>query len=605
YLPKCHGAAARECRDMLHAVARAHSGIGAEVAIGAKTPHRSNGSVRGRGGTAGDEARDSEAPVRQSRPRRDRHADERPQASTEVPSDQFESWSGSSDDESILYGPHPSTHSRRRLRQRLRRQRERQTQRLQSHQQKFWKRVFHRVSHSPPSDGGSSAPEASQDEGAPRVPRIAEEHEARTRARLGRAAGVHRAWEEAHSRRNSDSHRTQNSGVSTMSGDDEPTISDLLMATVGVDLSLSAFRRVSHLYQISPTDVACQLTIIESSCYCQIQPFELINKEFSRGDSSRAHNVRQMTRWCTQITHWAAATILLEPTPVRRCRMLKYFIELGIQLLALKNYDAVMAINAAIYSASVMRLKHAWSLLPEKHSLMCRRIHEAMSPTHNYANYRSLLRRTDPPFLPFLGLYLTDLTFIEDGNPTYRRFEGPAAATPSQAGMQGDFHRLPPLQRNQHSSEGVSSASQPPSQAVGPVQLVGQTCALFARRQDVDLASRQILVNFEKAYRLAGVIREMQKFQVEYSGNFAMAIPGLQQYLIEQWSLYESEGYNDDKIYNMSLNWEPRALQLGPDTQQLLQEQEPSALRFSRLLPGSQRQKNRDPAAQNDTSTSG
>ncbi|KAJ2713481.1 Ras guanine nucleotide exchange factor bud5 [Coemansia spiralis] len=290
--------------------------------------------------------------------------------------------------------------------------------------------------------------------------------------------------------------------------------------------------------------------------------------------------------------------------------MLKYFIELGIQLLALKNYDAVMAVKAAIYSASVMRLKRTWDILPEKFSLMCRRIHEAMDPDHNYANYRRLLRRSEPPFLPFLGLYLTDLTFIDDGNPTYRRFEEAPPAMPSQPSGQSDFHRLPPLQGSRLSSDGVSQSPQPLSQAAtGPVQLVGQTCALFARRQDIDLNSRPILVNFEKAYRIAGVITEVQKFQVEYSGNFAMAIPGLQQYLIEQWTLYEAEGYDDDKIYSMSVNSEPRAMQISAGTrhhhhqgplppqqqqEQEQQEQPPSSMRLTRLLAGTQRLKHRD-----------
>ncbi|KAJ2746498.1 hypothetical protein H4S06_005225, partial [Coemansia sp. BCRC 34490] len=52
---------------------------------------------------------------------------------------------------------------------------------------------------------------------------------------------------------------------------------------------------------------------------------------------------------------------------------------------------------------------------------------------------------------------------------------------------------------------------------------------------------------------------EIQKFQVEYSGNFTMAIPGLQQFLIEQWDRCEAEGYDDERIYNMSLQCEPRA----------------------------------------------
>ncbi|KAJ2633937.1 hypothetical protein H4R22_000025 [Coemansia sp. RSA 1290] len=384
--------------------------------------------------------------------------------------------------------------------------------------------------------------------------------------------------------RNADSRDNRDSGVrmtwstGTSQTNDEPDISDLLMATVGMDLSLEAYRSISHIYQVSPVDVACQLTIIESSCYCQIEPYELINKEFSRGSDSHAVNVRQMSRWCTQITRWASSMILLEPTPERRCRMLRYFIDLGIQLLALKNYDAVMAIKAAIYSAAVMRLKLTWSVLPKKYTIFCRRLHEAMDSDRNYANYRNMLRRSQPPLLPFLGLYLTDLTFLDDGNPTYRRFEQPNELVKS-ASCQQNHQQL------------TESASSSPTHSV---KLTGQTCALFARREDVDLHSRSILINFEKSYRLAAIIQEMQKFQVEYSGNFTMAIPGLQQYLIEQWEECEQGGYNDDKIYSMSLKCEPRAA--APYSDQIGDMRAPpTGMRFSRLLPGSsQRQRVKD-----------
>ncbi|KAJ2122622.1 Ras guanine nucleotide exchange factor bud5 [Coemansia sp. RSA 720] len=358
---------------------------------------------------------------------------------------------------------------------------------------------------------------------------------------------------------------------------EEPDISDLLMATVGMDLSLEAYRRITHIYQVSAVDVACQLTIIESSCYCQIEAYELVNKEFSRGPSSHAHNVRQMSRWCTQITRWASSMILSEPTPERRCRMLKYFIELGIQLLALKNYDAVMAVKAAVYSAAVMRLKQTWSVLPKKYTIMCHHLHEATDPEHNYANYRNMLRRSQPPLLPFLGLYLTDLTFLDDGNPTYRRFAQPDELVKS--------------------TSRVRSSSHDPT---SPVQLTGQTCALFAHRNDVDLNNRATLINFEKAYRVASIIEEMQKFQVEYSGNFTMAIPGLQKYLIEQWEKCEAQGYDDDKIYALSLRREPRAACTGQDDA-LHMRMQPAGMRFSRLLPSSyQRQRRESPSVFSD-----
>ena len=40
-----------------------------------------------------------------------------------------------------------------------------------------------------------------------------------------------------------------------------------------------------------------------------------------------------------------------------------------------------------------------------------------MSREQNFKNFRAYLHNVDPPCIPYLGVYLTDLTFIEDGNP--------------------------------------------------------------------------------------------------------------------------------------------------------------------------------------------
>ena len=40
-----------------------------------------------------------------------------------------------------------------------------------------------------------------------------------------------------------------------------------------------------------------------------------------------------------------------------------------------------------------------------------------MSSNQSYKEYRALIAGTQPPCVPFLGVYLTDLTFVEDGNP--------------------------------------------------------------------------------------------------------------------------------------------------------------------------------------------
>eukprot|EP00164_Ancoracysta_twista_P026247 GFYU01050865.1.p1 GENE.GFYU01050865.1~~GFYU01050865.1.p1 ORF type:complete len:113 (-),score=31.44 GFYU01050865.1:129-467(-) len=41
-----------------------------------------------------------------------------------------------------------------------------------------------------------------------------------------------------------------------------------------------------------------------------------------------------------------------------------------------------------------------------------------MQPSGNYKQLRNAIHASQTPCLPYLGIYLTDLTFIEDGNKT-------------------------------------------------------------------------------------------------------------------------------------------------------------------------------------------
>lgn len=47
---------------------------------------------------------------------------------------------------------------------------------------------------------------------------------------------------------------------------------------------------------------------------------------------------------------------------------------------------------------------------------MLEQVKSIMDSGRNFSSYREKLHSVNPPCVPFLGLYLTDLTFIFDGN---------------------------------------------------------------------------------------------------------------------------------------------------------------------------------------------
>ena len=49
---------------------------------------------------------------------------------------------------------------------------------------------------------------------------------------------------------------------------------------------------------------------------------------------------------------------------------------------------------------------------------MIERLQNIVSSDGRFKNLREALRRCDPPCIPYIGMYLSDLSFIEEGTPT-------------------------------------------------------------------------------------------------------------------------------------------------------------------------------------------
>ncbi|KAI7850568.1 ras guanine nucleotide exchange factor domain-containing protein [Circinella umbellata] len=176
-----------------------------------------------------------------------------------------------------------------------------------------------------------------------------------------------------------------------------------------------------HINEFDTLELARQLTLMESSLFCQIQPNEMIGQEFKKkvGSSSAIH-VKAMIQRSTQITSWVSDTILHESDVKKRAQMIKLWIKIGDHCLQLQNYNTLMAIRSALDSTSIARLKRTWEHVSGKYKAMYDPIYRATDSQRNFAEYRRRLKKAIAPCLPFLGVYLTDMTFIDDGNSNHR-----------------------------------------------------------------------------------------------------------------------------------------------------------------------------------------
>lgn len=170
---------------------------------------------------------------------------------------------------------------------------------------------------------------------------------------------------------------------------------------------------------IDPMEFARQLTIIEARLYGKIKPTECLNKTWSKkvapGEPDLAPNVKALILHSNQLTNWVAEMILSQGDVKRRVVVIKHFVAIADKCRLLNNYSGLTAIISAFGTAPILRLKRTWDQLNQKTGAVLESMRKLMSNIKNFSEYREKLHLANPPCIPFFGVYLTDLTFIEDG----------------------------------------------------------------------------------------------------------------------------------------------------------------------------------------------
>lgn len=173
---------------------------------------------------------------------------------------------------------------------------------------------------------------------------------------------------------------------------------------------------------IDALEFARQLTIIESRLYGKIKPTECLNKTWQKkltpGEAEPAENVKALILHSNQLTNWVAQMILTQADVKRRVVVIKHFVAIADKCRTLNNFSCLTSIMSALGSAPIHRLNRTWSQVNARTTASLEGMRKLMGSTKNFLEYRETLHKANPPCIPFFGIYLTDLTFIEDGIPS-------------------------------------------------------------------------------------------------------------------------------------------------------------------------------------------
>ncbi|KAH3743003.1 Ras guanine nucleotide exchange factor Q [Pelomyxa schiedti] len=168
---------------------------------------------------------------------------------------------------------------------------------------------------------------------------------------------------------------------------------------------------------MDPVEIARQLSLMEFDIFRTIQAKEMFSLSWSKKDKElKSPNLLAMIHKFNTISNWVSLSICRETVLKKRLSIVKRFTRVLEELIKLNNMNAVFEISSGLSSSSVSRLKITWAEFKDSNKTLDK-VSNLTSPTGNFAAYRETIRRANPPCIPYLGVYLSDLTFIEEGNP--------------------------------------------------------------------------------------------------------------------------------------------------------------------------------------------
>eukprot|EP01119_Soliformovum_irregulare_P023169 TRINITY_DN8065_c0_g1_i1.p1 TRINITY_DN8065_c0_g1~~TRINITY_DN8065_c0_g1_i1.p1 ORF type:complete len:496 (+),score=148.35 TRINITY_DN8065_c0_g1_i1:166-1488(+) len=171
---------------------------------------------------------------------------------------------------------------------------------------------------------------------------------------------------------------------------------------------------------LEPVEIARQLTLVEWGLFKPIAPKELLSLSWQKSDAeTRSPNLLKMIRRFNDVSNWVCYTVVKELDIKKRSALMKKFILLVDELYKLNNLNGVFEITSGMVGAPVSRLAKTWAMNGPKLQKMYERYIEFVSPAASFSAYRTHLSNTTSACIPYMGLFLSDLTFIEEGNPDF------------------------------------------------------------------------------------------------------------------------------------------------------------------------------------------
>uniref|UniRef100_A0A672LWP1 Ras protein specific guanine nucleotide releasing factor 2 n=1 Tax=Sinocyclocheilus grahami TaxID=75366 RepID=A0A672LWP1_SINGR len=178
--------------------------------------------------------------------------------------------------------------------------------------------------------------------------------------------------------------------------------------------------RVECFESLSAMELAEQITLLDHIVFRNIPYEEFLGQGWMKMDKNeRTPYIMKTSQHFNDMSNLVASQIMAHADVSSRAASIEKWLAVADICRCLNNYNGVLEITSTLNRSAIYRLKKTWVKVCKQTKALMDRLQKIVSSEGRFKNLRETLKNCNPPCVPYLGMYLTDLAFIEEGTPNF------------------------------------------------------------------------------------------------------------------------------------------------------------------------------------------
>uniref|UniRef100_A0A8C4L7R7 Ras protein specific guanine nucleotide releasing factor 2 n=1 Tax=Equus asinus asinus TaxID=83772 RepID=A0A8C4L7R7_EQUAS len=171
---------------------------------------------------------------------------------------------------------------------------------------------------------------------------------------------------------------------------------------------------------LSAMELAEQITLLDHIVFRSIPYEEFLGQGWMKLDKNeRTPYIMKTSQHFNDMSNLVASQIMNYADIGSRANAIEKWVAVADICRCLHNYNGVLEITSALNRSAIYRLKKTWAKVSKQTKALMDKLQKTVSSEGRFKNLRETLKNCNPPAVPYLGMYLTDLAFIEEGTPNF------------------------------------------------------------------------------------------------------------------------------------------------------------------------------------------